>query len=223
MATTVTLVCAYCNLTFSRLKYKVYSKTGRYFCSRPCNQKWNSENLTRGEVLNCLTCNIRFFKRGSEIRKTKNHFCSSSCAATFNNSKTPKRKRKTKLCAECRADITYLTKQGANYSRVLCLDCYNPAPISTRTLRTLLTGSSTNWRSRVSDDARRVFQNSDKPKCCLVCKYDKHYDVCHIKAVSKFDLDSLVSEVNSLDNLVALCKNHHWEFDKGELNISEYL
>lgn len=34
-----------------------------------------------------------------------------------------------------------------------------------------------------------------------------------MKDIASFDLDALIKEVNALSNLVALCKNHHWEFD----------
>ena len=50
-------------------------------------------------------------------------------------------------------------------------------------------------------------------KTCTICGYDKYYEVCHIKSVSDFSDDSLISEINSLDNLVALCPNHHKEYD----------
>lgn len=48
---------------------------------------------------------------------------------------------------------------------------------------------------------------------CEHCGYSKHVELAHIKAVSDFDDSSLLSEVNSPDNLKALCPNCHWEFD----------
>ena len=50
--------------------------------------------------------------------------------------------------------------------------------------------------------------------------YDKHYEVCHIKAVSDFSEDTPITVINHIDNLVALCPNHHWEFDNGLLDIA---
>lgn len=29
-----------------------------------------------------------------------------------------------------------------------------------------------------------------------------------------------ISDVNDPSNLVALCKNHHWEFDNGHLSLT---
>jgi predicted restriction endonuclease len=61
--------------------------------------------------------------------------------------------------------------------------------------------------------------SSDKPKKCMECGYNKHVEVCHIKSVSEFDEDSLVTEINHIDNLIGLCPTHHWEFDNKLLQI----
>ena len=76
------------------------------------------------------------------------------------------------------------------------------------------------FRSDIRSDACRVYENSGKPKHCLICGYDKHYEVCHIKAVSDFSEDTPITVINHIDNLVALCPNHHWEFDNGLLDIA---
>lgn len=78
-------------------------------------------------------------------------------------------------------------------------------------------------RSTIQKYARSIYQNSNKPKQCIICGYDKHYEVAHIKAVSDFDDDSLISEINDENNLIALCPNHHWEYDNANLDISEYI
>lgn len=83
-----------------------------------------------------------------------------------------------------------------------------------------------NWqnaRSTIQKNARKNYNESDKPKQCIICGYDKHYEVAHIKAVSEFGDNALISEINDIENLVALCPNHHWEYDNNELDISPYL
>lgn len=70
-------------------------------------------------------------------------------------------------------------------------------------------------------NARKIFFKSDKPKICSICGYEKHIEICHIKDISKFSKDTLVSVVNSIDNLIGLCPNHHWEFDRNLLNHEE--
>lgn len=54
---------------------------------------------------------------------------------------------------------------------------------------------------------------------CKICKYDTHVDVCHIKAIGSFSGHTTIAKINSMDNLVTLCKNHHWEFDKGLVTL----
>lgn len=49
--------------------------------------------------------------------------------------------------------------------------------------------------------------------------YTNYCEVCHIKPVNGFSDESLVSEINDINNLVALCPNHHWEFDHGLLQL----
>ena len=44
---------------------------------------------------------------------------------------------------------------------------------------------------------------------CIICGYNKHIEVAHIKAVSEFDDSALISEINALNNLIPLCPNHH--------------
>ena len=79
-----------------------------------------------------------------------------------------------------------------------------------------------NWqsaRSAIQRDARNVYFSIHKNPSCLFCGYQNHIEVAHIKAVSEFDDDVLISEINSSDNLIGLCPNHHWEFDHGILKL----
>lgn len=84
----------------------------------------------------------------------------------------------------------------------------------------------TQWqtaRSTIQKNARNVYFLSNKPKQCVCCGYDKHFEVAHIKAVSDFEDDALISEINNEDNLIALCPNHHWEYDNTDFDITQYL
>lgn len=78
-------------------------------------------------------------------------------------------------------------------------------------------------RSYIQKFARNIYVNSSKPKQCVICGYDKHYEVAHIKAVSDFNDSTLISEINNIDNLIALCPNHHWEYDNNGLDIKPFL
>lgn len=81
-----------------------------------------------------------------------------------------------------------------------------------------------NWqsaRSSIQKNARNIFFKENKTPKCYICGYDKHVEVAHIKSVSSFTDESLISEINSIDNLIGLCPNHHWEYDKGILDLKE--
>ena len=79
-----------------------------------------------------------------------------------------------------------------------------------------------NWqsaRSAIRKVANKVFKESKIPKKCIICGYDKHIEIAHIKSVASFDEYATIGEINSVDNLIALCPNHHWEYDNGLLNL----
>ena len=64
----------------------------------------------------------------------------------------------------------------------------------------------------IRSQARSIAKSLGFSKC-LKCLYDKHYEVCHIKPISSFPLDTPISVINSPDNLMPLCPNCHWEHD----------
>jgi predicted HNH restriction endonuclease len=45
-------------------------------------------------------------------------------------------------------------------------------------------------------------------------------ECCHIKGIGTFSKETLIGEINNIKNLVFLCPNCHWEFDKGLLVIT---
>lgn len=78
------LQCLYCNEPFFIEKHRVQRSiqrgTGKY-CSQTCARH---ARRTSKEV-RCANCETTFRKRGVELRRTGNHFCSRSCSAQFNN------------------------------------------------------------------------------------------------------------------------------------------
>ena len=48
---------------------------------------------------------------------------------------------------------------------------------------------------------------------CAHCGYNKHVQLAHKRPVSDFPDTALLEEINSPDNVIALCPNCHWEFD----------
>lgn len=152
-------------------------------------------------MIKCKCCN----------KHTNNpKFCSRSCAAKTTN-KIPKRKKQINYCSLC-------GKETGFFRRKFCTNC-NPM---NRDWDSITYGDAIKARkyqknSRIRNLSRRIYKLSGKPECCMVCGYDKHFEVCHIKAISSFPKTATVGEINNINNLIALCPNHHWELDHGNL------
>lgn len=124
-------------------------------------------------------------------------FCSRSCAASFNNKRPDVRRRTLEgLCATCATPIRASRKYCAQHKR---LD------------KTLNSNAGSN--AEVRDRARRVYRNSGRPWSCALCSYDVHVDICHVKDIRSYPHGTPYSVINDQANLIALCRNHHWEFD----------
>lgn len=165
----------------------------------------------------CKSCSKSVCKTISEVKKSKsgNVFCSRSCAARYNNRKHPKRS----LSGKCKKCSKPIAKRYA-----YCKDCYtinlleNKTYNESKTYKDYYSNKKYQRNSEVRQHARRKYFNSNRPKSCVVCGYDLHIDVCHIKDISSYHCDTLIGEINSLSNLIALCKNHHWEFDHNKMS-----
>ena len=96
-----------------------------------------------------------------------------------------------------------------------------PNPVEKQTKGQLFR-SRKNWqsaRTAIRKSAQKSFEDSGKPYKYAICGYTNHIEIAHIKAVSDFDDNILISEINNPDNLIGLCPNHHWEYDNGLLKI----
>lgn len=150
----------------------------------------------------CLLCsNIIDIKEGQKVRDAKiKKFCSHNCAANYNN----KLRVKDKVKVEKEGKISVVLGRTKGFYKELYKDW---------------------WSARVpiAKLARRIYLKSNKLKSCSICGYDKHFEVCHIKAVSEFEDTVTIEEINNINNLTALCRNCHWEVDNNvtSLKISE--
>lgn len=129
----------------------------------------------------------------------------------------------TMHCLNCESDISgLLTRTRHNQNRKFCnRSCAaiygnKHSPKKRRTILVLTNPDVTKievTRQDIGYHARLTYKESGKPEQCAYCSYDKAFDVCHIKPVNKFANETRVIEINDINNLIALCKNHHWELD----------
>ena len=73
--------------------------------------------------------------------------------------------------------------------------------------------------SRIRNLARALILKIDIPLVCGNCGYDKHVEIHHIKSISSFPLDTVIKIINSLNNLVLLCPNCHWEMEHNLIQV----
>jgi hypothetical protein len=84
----VSVTCLNCSAPFQKLSYEIKKGAlkgrGRHFCCYECYAEYQRKDK-QNHIKECANCSKKFHKRPSEQKKTKNHFCSKSCAATYNN------------------------------------------------------------------------------------------------------------------------------------------
>lgn len=75
-------------------------------------------------------------------------------------------------------------------------------------------------RNEISKHYREIWDKHDLPEYCEVCRYNKSFQKCHIVPVSNLKGKTL-DRINHPQNLIALCPNHHWEFDHYLMDLTE--
>jgi hypothetical protein len=188
-------------------------------------------------------------QRPCQVRQKR--FCGHSCAASFNNKATPKRhpegnctdcgrtiSSSRQYCNECLTGYyrrrmlgnTFAKKHVPSLShKVSQTEIRREKHMEWIISILKLTKDELkekgkhpyHYKSTITRIARELYYSSGKKQECYVCDRKEAVDVCHIKDVKDFPGFSLISEINDLDNLVALCKNHHWDFDHGQITEEE--
>lgn len=141
---------------------------------------------------------------------TKNpKFCSKSCSVSYNNKIHPKRVKAQYVCTNCHEHINRRSK--------FCKKC---AHLHTNRLPSDLTLKEAKYLKHHKSSAfalvrtrARAVAKLNNMNTCVHCGYSKHVEIAHIKAISTFPEDTLLSVINHPTNLMSLCPNCHWEFD----------
>jgi hypothetical protein len=131
----IDFLCDFCNNVFQRTKKGVYDSLNHnkkfIVCSKNCQNKMMSQIKGIPLICLCKQCNISFLKKQSQIKKTKNNFCSRSCAGKYNSEhKTVGNRRskiefyiETQLCNKYNFEILFNNKEIINAE----LDIYIPS------------------------------------------------------------------------------------------------
>ena len=139
-------------------------------------------------------------------RRSQKKFCSRHCSIIYNNHHKPKKIKGENNFCKCGKIKERSAKR--------CMYCIKDGKAA-RILRDIiyLNGKGAQKWVYVRNEARDLMKRWGVEKKCGMCSWKKHVEVVHIKDISTFPLDTLVSVVNSRENLKYLCPNHHWEFD----------
>lgn len=213
----ITLECHYCGRSFERNKSQHNNnlKRGRKHigCSPQCITELCRKHITKDRI--CQQCGNTFV-----FKSSKQKFCSSSCSATYTNTHRPTR---TYYCSDCQVEVPRTRKRcadcRASYVEQKSNDVYSAITLSE--VRTKYGQNS--YHAKIRSHARSVYSRSGRVMQCENCGYSLHVDICHIKDVKDFDPNTSVSEVNHIDNLIALDKRCHWEFDHGDITLDDIL
>lgn len=172
----------------------------------------------------CTTCGKEFFedwRKDPKSRKNPPMYCSRSCSCSkeqtdeMNQSRKRKlRKHPKRLCSSCGNPVK-------SKIATLCRSCFikKKSDITILAMKSTISsfllkeGLAQHKFQLIRAHAQRILNLSGREKKCEVCEYKLHVEVCHIKPISSFSEETLMGEVNSLDNLKYLCPNHHWELD----------
>lgn len=111
----------------------------------------------------------------------------------------------------------------------LCSECRNKEKsenIKEQTLGYYIDGQKylSTRCNNIRKDAKKTLENSDVEKVCAYChnhEFDEILEVHHKKGILEFNSDAKVKEINSVDNLVWLCPNHHRMLELGLIKLDE--
>lgn len=154
--------------------------------------------------MNCLNCS----------KETNNpKYCSRSCSATVTGRTHPKRKSK-RTCSQC-------NKIVKSYRHTRCEEHWNEykeTKYLNKTLEEYYTLGSVkykhpSWKAAHIRALNRKWNKELLKLPCSKCGYNKHVELCHIKAISSFSIQTKLLEVNAKENIIQLCRNCHWEMD----------
>jgi hypothetical protein len=226
MPKTVNLVCSHCakEYTLAKNRYQAKVKKGNksFYCSKECYIEQSKSHIKPNQV--CLVCQTDFYRPIKQLETSGNAFCSSSCAAKWNNRGRQRNPARPRTCSKC--SKTFYRK--GDERSFLCEDCRfdGKKGIKNRTLKECMDelsvkGKHPSWKTvyvRLHNNATNA---NLKKLPCQFCGYSIHIELAHIKPVRSFPDDATLEEINASDNILVLCSNHHWEFDNGILPLEK--
>jgi hypothetical protein len=158
----------------------------------------------------CKYCEIEFDKRPDQVKKYKNHFCSRSHAASYNNKIHPKCSFdgiKNVYCLDCEKPLKHKTHPRKKYCNQQCQMSFQHKEYIRRWLIGEETGNRCKTEVSISKHVRRwIFEKYDN-KCCK-CGWDKINTTTNKIPLQVSHIDG--NPYNTIpENLELICPNCH--------------
>lgn len=205
-------ICPQCKNEFC-CKY-----SNQIYCSKACLSQHKKQNLVYTEF--CKQCGDSLEEKGWTKK-----FCCKTCSSKYANS-FKKHIKIVKNCTRCGQEFI----KDKFYCSKLCKSCKEKNDNNNEIIRNMtvqeyvdshMYSEYSNKHAGIRDLCRRWNKHLEN-KPCQNCGYSLHTEFCHIKEISK-NKSLKLKEINDPSNILILCKNCHWEFDHGYLNIDEML
>ena len=182
------------------------------------NKLLEEANITPTRTVGKFTTECKQCNQTMLVPKYKldnNNFCSQTCANIYNNP-NPKKDRKS-CCDNCSKDFIKTKDKVSNTCSIICS---MELGMKQRTMKEAIQRAGANTYDVIRKNAR-TYSKYFYPSKCMICNYDKHYEVCHVKDLKDFTREETLYEVNNKTNLIHLCPNCHWEFDHNQLDLQK--
>lgn len=141
-------------------------------------------------------------------------YCSRSCAAKTTNKLYVKRKLTNTCVAEGCATLVRSTTRYCGL--------HKGTWIKYKTLGDVRAVYNSNQASMLRTLGRTWAADNLDTSGCWYCGYSTHVDCCHVIGLKELPDEMLLVDT-CVNNIIILCKNHHWEFDHQHLTLDEIL
>lgn len=221
----VELTCQYCGKKY--LHRKDRAERSKY-CSPKCKNESEKDQLT----FKCHNCGTIFQRAKAQCKRSKHgyYFCSRECKdnsqslegngegfrpKNWGNVKSP-----CVVCGKltinkyCSKKCLNIDKKRVEYDVVKEIALKDFGKDSKHLL-----ANSGKYR-QIRTYAKQLY-NKKNDGVCKATSYDKHVEVCHIIALSKFNENTPIGVMNDERNILLLSPNAHWELDHGLLELKD--
>lgn len=127
---------------------------------------------------------------------------------------------KKRFCDKCLEEVR--VENGWNQQRSNGLGYDKPIrEMSKKELFEFKNNDPYKFKISVGTLAKRTYQKEHGHSRCVRCDFPA-ITVSHKRAVADFPDDTLIKDINAPDNLLGLCPNCHWMWDKGYLTEENF-